>query len=60
MAAARKSADASEVLDGEATNDGASPATPATASEEDPSDNAGQAAASAERTAGTTDRSVSI
>jgi len=57
VAAARKSADASEVLAGEATNDGT---TPATASEEDPSDSAGQAAASAERTAGTTDRSVSI
>ena len=56
-AAARISAEASSVLAGEATNDGT---TPATALEAEPSHSKGQAAARAERMAGTEVRSVSI
>ena len=56
-AAARNSAAASAVDDGEATNEGT---TPATASAAVPSASDGQAAASAGRTAGTEVRSVSM
>jgi hypothetical protein len=56
-AASRSSADTSAVDDGEATKEGT---TPATASSAVPSVSDGQAAARADRTAGSNDRSVSI